>query len=63
MTPKDGNIQSNVVLLNGTSLKLIDSLDIHNLEQVLVGSSSSIRVVPKSFVFVVLKDFKADTFA
>ncbi|XP_015894941.4 heparanase-like protein 2 isoform X1 [Ziziphus jujuba] len=63
LTPKDGDILSDVVVLNGTPLKLTDSLGIPNLEPVLVDGSSSIRVVPDSFVFVVLKDFKAATCA
>ena len=63
MTPKDGDIQSEVLLLNGTPLRLTDSLDIPKMEPVLVDSSSSISVAPDSFVFVVLKDIKAATCA
>lgn len=63
LTPQDGDILSEVLLLNGTPLKLTDSLDIPNMEPVLVDSSSSISVAPDSFVFVVLKDFKAATCA
>ncbi|GAU51085.1 hypothetical protein TSUD_241540 [Trifolium subterraneum] len=59
LTPKDGNIQSDVVLLNGTPLKLTESLDIPELKPVLVSSSSPIKVGPQSIVFVNVKDFKA----
>ncbi|KAF3431529.1 hypothetical protein FNV43_RR26260 [Rhamnella rubrinervis] len=63
LTPKDGDIRSEVLLLNGTPLKLTDSLDIPKMEPVLVDSSSSISVAPDSFVFVVLRCFKAATCA
>jgi len=59
LTPKDGNIQSDVVLLNGTPLKLTQSLDIPVLKPVLVSSSSPIKVDPQSIVFVQLKGFNA----
>jgi heparanase 1 len=59
LTPKDGNIQSDVVLLNGTPLKLTESLDIPDLKPVMVSSSSPIKVGPQSIVFVNLKGFKA----
>ncbi|AES96970.2 putative glycosidase [Medicago truncatula] len=59
LTPKDGNIQSDVVLLNGTPLMLTRSLDIPLLKPVLVSSSSPIKVDPQSIVFVQLKGFNA----
>lgn len=39
--------------------KLTDSLDIANMEPVLVNTSSSISVAPDSLVFAVLNDFGA----
>ncbi|PNX90113.1 heparanase-like protein 2-like [Trifolium pratense] len=59
LTPKDGNIQSDVVLLNGTPLKLTESLDIPELKPVIISSSSPIKVGPQSIVFVNVKGFKA----
>ncbi|KAJ9187410.1 hypothetical protein P3X46_002867 [Hevea brasiliensis] len=59
LTPKDGNIQSDVVLLNGTPLKLTSSLDIPEMKPIYVDSSSPITIAPDSFVYVTIKDFKA----
>jgi heparanase 1 len=59
LTPKDGNIQSDVVLLNGIPLKLTENLDIPELKPIFVSSSSPIIVGPDSIVFVHLKDFNA----
>lgn len=59
LTPKDGNIQSDVLLLNGSPLNLTGSLDIPTLSPKLVDPSKPISVAPDSFVFVTLKDFQA----
>ncbi|CAI0394319.1 unnamed protein product [Linum tenue] len=59
LTPQGGNIQSDVVLLNGTPLKLTDCGDIPNLPPKYVPASSPVTVAPSSFVFVRIKDFKA----
>ncbi|WJX39044.1 heparanase [Trifolium repens] len=59
LIPKDGNIQSDVVLLNGIPLKLTEKLDIPELKPIFVSSSSPIKVGPDSIVFVHLKGFKA----
>jgi len=59
LTPKDGNIQSDVVLLNGTPLQLTSSQDIPSLSSMIVDSSSPIRVAPDSIVYVTIRDFKA----
>ncbi|XP_050236239.1 heparanase-like protein 2 isoform X2 [Mercurialis annua] len=59
LTPKDANIQSDVMLLNGTPLQLTQSLDIPEMQPRLVDPSSPITVAPHSFVFVTIKDFKA----
>lgn len=51
LTPKDGNIQSDVVLLNGKALRLTKSKDIPALEPVLVDPFSPITVAADSIVF------------
>lgn len=59
LTPKDGNIQSDVVLLNGIPLKLTESSDIPSMNSKLVDASLPITVVPDSIVFATLKGFQA----
>ncbi|KAI9124912.1 hypothetical protein K1719_004239 [Acacia pycnantha] len=51
LTPKDGNIQSDVVLLNGKALRLTESQEIPALKPILVNPSSPITVAADSFVF------------
>lgn len=59
LTPKDGNIQSDVVLLNGSPLTLTETLDIPTLGPKRVDPATPICVAPDSFVFVTIKDFQA----
>ncbi|OWM75904.1 heparanase-like protein 2 [Punica granatum] len=59
LTPKDGNIQSDVVLLNGTPLQLTESQDIPEMKPKLVDPSTPITIAPDSFVFVTIRDFNA----
>ncbi|KAK4430057.1 Heparanase-like protein 2 [Sesamum alatum] len=59
LTPKDGNIQSDVVLLNGTPLKLTESSDIPAMDPQVVDAASPITVRPDSIVFATLTGFKA----
>ncbi|KAK3042337.1 hypothetical protein RJ639_002383, partial [Escallonia herrerae] len=59
LTPKDGNIQSDVLLLNGTPLKLTESSDIPAMNPELVDATLPITVKPDSFVFATLKGFKS----
>lgn len=59
LTPMDGDIQSDVVLLNGKALRLTESEDIPELKLKLVDSSTAIHVKQDSIVFVSLKDFNA----
>lgn len=59
LTPKDGNIQSDVVLLNGTPLQLTESMNIPEMKPKLVDPSTPITVRPDSFVFVTIRDFRA----
>ncbi|KAG8383051.1 hypothetical protein BUALT_Bualt05G0144300 [Buddleja alternifolia] len=63
LTPKDGNIQSDVLLLNGTPLKLTESFDIPDMNPQLVDSMFPVKVVPDSIVFATLKGFKAQACA
>ncbi|OMP04195.1 Glycoside hydrolase, family 79 [Corchorus olitorius] len=59
LTPKDGNIQSDVVLLNGAPLNLTDSLEIPKMNPKLVDASSHILVEAHSIVYVTIRDFNA----
>ncbi|KAL3840531.1 hypothetical protein ACJIZ3_025122 [Penstemon smallii] len=59
LTPKDGNIQSDMLLLNGTPLKLTETFEIPAMNPLLVDDTLPIRVAPDSIVFVTLKGFKA----
>ncbi|KAL0363875.1 UNVERIFIED_CONTAM: Heparanase-like protein 2 [Sesamum angustifolium] len=59
LTPKDGNIQSDVVLLNGTPLKLTESSDIPAMDPQVVDAASPITVRPDSIVFATLRGFAA----
>ncbi|KAI8031715.1 Heparanase-like protein 2 [Camellia lanceoleosa] len=59
LTPKDGNIQSDVLMLNGVPLVLTESKDVLAMYPVLVHASNPISVAPDSIVFATLKDFKA----
>ncbi|XP_057460765.1 heparanase-like protein 2 [Actinidia eriantha] len=57
LTPKDGNIQSDVLLLNGTPLVLTESRDIPAMNPDLVDASKPITIAPDSIVFATLKWF------
>ncbi|KAF3431554.1 hypothetical protein FNV43_RR26285 [Rhamnella rubrinervis] len=59
LTPEDGYIQSDVLLLNGNPLRPTDMFKIPEMVPILVDNTSPITVAPDSFVFVVFKDFKA----
>ncbi|XP_042516627.1 heparanase-like protein 2 [Macadamia integrifolia] len=59
LTPKDGNIQSDVLLLNGSPLVLSKSLDIPPLNPIKVDASAPIKIVADSIVFATLPDFQA----
>lgn len=59
LTPKDGNIQSDVLLLNGTPLKLTGSSDIPELNPTTVDASQPIHVAADSIVFARLQGFNA----
>ncbi|GFZ10882.1 hypothetical protein Acr_22g0002800 [Actinidia rufa] len=59
LTPKDGNIQSDVLLLNGTPLVLTESRDIPAMNPELVDTLKPITIAPDSIVFATLKGFNA----
>ncbi|KAL2233518.1 UNVERIFIED_CONTAM: Heparanase-like protein 1 [Sesamum indicum] len=59
LTPEDGNILSDVLLLNGTPLKLTESSDIPAMNPQLVDARLPIKVTPDSIVFATLPGFKA----
>ncbi|KAH6769554.1 glucuronidase 2 [Perilla frutescens var. hirtella] len=59
LTPKNGNILSDVLLLNGTPLKLTESSDIPAMNPELVDAALPITVAPDSIVFATLRGFKA----
>ncbi|MFQ6664463.1 hypothetical protein Gotur_031566, partial [Gossypium turneri] len=59
LTPKDGNILSSIVLLNGTPLELSDSLEIPKLKPKLVDGLKPISIAAHSIAFVTIRDFNA----
>lgn len=59
LTPKNGNILSDVLLLNGTPLELTASSDIPAMNPELVDAELPITVVPDSIVFATLRGFNA----
>lgn len=59
LTPKDGDILSDVLLLNGTPLKLTESEDIPAMNPAVVDATLPIAVAPDSIVFATLRGFKA----
>lgn len=59
LTAKDGNLQSQTMVLNGIPVKLTDNGDIPNLKPVRNDVRSSIYVRPLSVAFVALPNFDA----
>ncbi|XP_051144520.1 heparanase-like protein 2 isoform X2 [Andrographis paniculata] len=59
LTPKDGDILSDVLLLNGTPLRITATFDIPALKPRLVAAALPVKVAPDSIVFATLKGFKA----
>ncbi|KAL1551106.1 heparanase [Salvia divinorum] len=59
LTPENGNILSDVVLLNGTPLKLTESDDIPAIDPKVVDAALPIAVAPDSIVFATLRGFRA----
>ncbi|XP_031123684.1 heparanase-like protein 2 [Ipomoea triloba] len=59
LTPEGGNIQTDVVLLNGTPLKITNGSRIPVMNPRLVDPSMPINVAPYSIVFANIKGFRA----
>ncbi|KAJ4974436.1 hypothetical protein NE237_007610 [Protea cynaroides] len=59
LTPKDGYLRSQTMVLNGTPLELTEDEDIPILEPVLVNVKFPILVAPLSIAFVAFPDFEA----
>ncbi|KAH9602626.1 hypothetical protein KSS87_005111 [Heliosperma pusillum] len=59
LTPEGGNIQSQVMLLNGEILRLNESFDIPEMKPKFVNSTSPIVVAAHSFVFATIRNFQA----
>ncbi|KAF8389749.1 hypothetical protein HHK36_024268 [Tetracentron sinense] len=59
LTPKDGYLRSQTMVLNGTPLQLTEDGDIPALDPVLVDVNSPISVAPLSIAFVSFPNFEA----
>ncbi|KAH7852634.1 hypothetical protein Vadar_027220 [Vaccinium darrowii] len=59
LTPKDGDLHSKTMLLNGKPLELTDNGDISHLSPVLVSAHSLMTIAPLSMKFVVFPYFEA----
>lgn len=59
LTPKDGDLHSKTMLLNGKPLELTDNGDIPRLSPVLVSAHSPMTIAPLSIKFVVVPYFEA----
>ncbi|KAL4184371.1 hypothetical protein AMTRI_Chr10g225300 [Amborella trichopoda] len=59
LTPKNGNIFSRVMLLNGSPLELTEAGEIPAISPLSIDSDSPILIAPRSIAFVRLPDFKA----
>jgi len=56
LTPEDGNIHSQIMVLNGKPLRVNSDGDIPPLDPIYVNSSEPINVAPFSIVFAHLPD-------
>lgn len=59
LTPKDGYLQSQTMVLNGTPLELTADGDIPNLNPILRDVNTPIHMDPLSIAFVVFPNFDA----
>lgn len=59
LTPKDGVLQSEITLLNGTPLELTKDGEIPDLKPYLVDVDTHLTVAPLSIKFVVFPNFDA----
>ncbi|KAL9227344.1 hypothetical protein vseg_003041 [Gypsophila vaccaria] len=61
LTPKDGSIRSQAVVLNGKPLEISEQGDIPSLEPVLNAVNSPLYISPLSIAFIVFPNFDAPT--
>lgn len=61
LTPKDGYLQSQTMILNGVPLELTEDGSIPQLNPVLVDVNSPILIAPLSIAFIVFPNFEAPT--
>ncbi|KAA8542512.1 hypothetical protein F0562_023664 [Nyssa sinensis] len=59
LTPKDGDLRSKTMLLNGMPLELTDDEDIPSLNPALVDVNATIVIAPLSIKFIALPHFDA----
>ena len=59
LTPKDGNLRSQTMLLNGIPLTLTDNGNIPSLEPVRLSLNSPIFINPLSIAFIGFPNFDA----
>lgn len=59
LTVLDGDIQSDVVLLNDIPMVLTDSMDIPPMDPKLLNASTPISIAAHSIVYVTIRDFHA----
>lgn len=59
LTPKDGNLHSQTVMLNGKPLEISEVGDIPSLEPVLGSVNSPLYISPLSIAFIVFPNFDA----
>ncbi|KAK9684577.1 hypothetical protein RND81_10G219200 [Saponaria officinalis] len=61
LTPKDGSIRSQTVVINGKPLEISEQGDIPSLEPVLNAVNSPLYISPLSIAFIVFPNFDAPT--
>ncbi|KAM7471448.1 hypothetical protein LguiA_009631 [Lonicera macranthoides] len=59
LTPKDGDIRSKTMILNGKQVELTDGGDIPALDSLLLDVNSPISIAPLSIKFIVFPNFNA----
>ncbi|XP_057519906.1 heparanase-like protein 1 [Amaranthus tricolor] len=59
LTPKEGNLQSQTMVLNGIPLQITEDGNIPNMEPVLVPVNSPLYISPLSISFIVFPNFDA----
>lgn len=59
LTPKDGDIRSKIMILNGKPVELTDGGDIPALDSLLLDVNSPISIAPLSIKFILFPNFNA----